>query len=406
MIRDIKTLAFLILILISGCHEQSDYTGVLNSEEIKNKLESARDGDIVNIPAGTLTIDEEITISKNIHVKGAGIDKTIIISNVTTANKCAVQFNVNNDNPFRVSDMTIKGSGNTSNGVLLEIKGTNERFRLDHVKFENGNCPQAITVKGLTYGVIDHCEFLNSALECVNVMDGLTGEYAWNENYELGTWKSVYLEDCIFTQNNNLNFNAVCSNQGSRYVFRHNTISIEGTSTYPLCDAHGNYDITGSRGSYSLEIYDNTFNVNTNLYNAFFLRGGRGVVYNNTINGNISVVINLYDYRSANTKTQYLTKYPGRKLFPHWDELPDELQYSTDHPNLLPDIDYCDNVYPAPDQINNLYIWNNIFNGSQISPTVRDVGLNKDHIQKDRDYFEYAMPGYSPYIYPHPLTKE
>jgi hypothetical protein len=99
-----------------------------------------------------------------------------------------------------------------------------------------------------------------------------------NENYPLGTWKAVYVEDCTFTQNNGIDFNPICSNQGSRYVFRYNQIDIQGTSTYPLCDAHGNFDITGSRGSYSVEIYENTFRVTAGIYHAFFIRGGRGVI--------------------------------------------------------------------------------------------------------------------------------
>jgi hypothetical protein len=188
-------------------------------------------------------------------------------------------------------------------------------------------------------------------------------------------------------------------------------LKASGTLAHPACDAHGNFDITGSRGSYSVEIYNNSFTINSTTYYGFYMRGGRGVIFNNTIEGTVTVPLCFAEYRSFMTKTEYGTKYPGRKLYPHWDELADEIAFSSANPTLDPAIDYCDNVYPAPDQINNFYVWNNTYNGAALTddtpkPYVQDRGLERAHIQKGRDYFEYAMPGYTPYTYPHPLTKE
>jgi len=46
------------------------------------------------------------------------------------------------------------------------------------------------------------------------------------------------------------------------------------------------------------------------------------------------------------------------------------------------------------------YIWNNTLNGGQL--TVDNV--NPWRVKLDRDYFTSAMPGYTPYMYPHPLV--
>jgi hypothetical protein len=105
-----------------------------------------------------------------------------------------------------------------------------------------------------------------------------------------------------------------------------------------------------------------------------------GVIFNNTFTGDYTMLIALRDYRSFNyTATGWITAH---------------------HEN-----------YPQPDQINNFYIWNNTYNGKPLTDGVpanyvENLGYATSNIKNVRDYFEYAMPGYTPYIYPHPLTKE
>jgi hypothetical protein len=399
-------LAIIITLGIISCKDKKgDNEPSISYADLATKINNARDGDTVNIPAGIITFDAGISVSKNINIIGAGIDKTIFVSNITNANMEALAVKGNNAGSFRISGITFKGKAVANMSRMLYITGNCKNFRIDHCKFADGYGPQSISVFGLTYGVIDHCEFVNDAMESVNVMDGNTGDSAWIKNDPLGTGRAVYIEDCAFSWTFKMNAMAVASNLDSRYVFRHNSVSHTGESSYPLLDAHGNINITNGRGSYSVEAYENTFYSNSGTYYGFYLRGGRGVIFNNTITGNVGLPFCFTEYRSWTTKTAYQTQYPGRRLYPHWDELQDEIDFTNSNPTLEADSDYCDNVYPAPDQINNYYVWNNTYNGAIISPTVRDRGTDQAHIKKDRDYFEKTMPGYTPYVYPHPLVK-
>ena len=108
-----------------------------------------------------------------------------------------------------------------------------------------------------------------------------------------------------------------------------------------------------------------------------YLRGGSGVVFNNTFTGEFNNPIHLTNYRSWTT-------CGGTGVDP----------------------DSCTEGYPCKDQILGLYLWNNTYNGNLINATVDDRGLNTLHIQQDRDYFNTQKTGYTPYTYPHPLVIE
>ena len=67
---------------------------------------------------------------------------------------------------------------------------------------------------------------------------------------------------------------------------------------------------------------------------------------------------------------------------------------------------YGPNGYPAPDQIRQTYFWNNTWNGGPAIPTVDPTDYVQNYIKEGRDYFlEEQLDGYTPYIYPHPLTR-
>ena len=126
-------------------------------------------------------------------------------------------------------------------------------------------------------------------------------------------------------------------------------------------DAHG-YS-SWPRGSRSYEIYNNHLTV-YRRWVGIGVRGGEGVVFNNTLIGDYGHSIQLWNDTSGN-------------------------QGQGDNCN-----------YPCKDQIRELYIWNNITNGNTSDIDNKHPSI----IQPNRDYFLRQKEGYTPYIYPHPLN--
>ena len=77
--------------------------------------------------------------------------------------------------------------------------------------------------------------------------------------------------------------------------------------------------------------------------------------------------------------------------------------------------------WPCKDQIGRgthqssepFYEWNNIENGSDVDVTVYNNWTGcfnpqpSDHVKENRDYYnDTPKPGYTPFVYPHPLTKD
>ena len=60
-------------------------------------------------------------------------------------------------------------------------------------------------------------------------------------------------------------------------------------------------------------------------------------------------------------------------------------------------------THPCQDQITDLYIWSNTDDGVTITPTVRSLGIQQQHIVLDRDYFLSEKGGSTGFTYPHPL---
>ncbi len=177
-----------------------------------------------------------------------------------------------------------------------------------------------------------------------------------------GSWLKecrVLVEDNYFSGNRH----NIASNNGSVYVFRHNTcVGQDPAKNFAQTDAHG---LSSSpRGSRSYEIYNNVYsaNISSGLQRtAIGIRGGDGVIFNNTMTAaTISRPIEL-----------------SAKDFP-----------AAPIPALIkPDL---------------LYIWNN----SNYSNSYATNGIDNNcpsSIGLNRDDSLSPKPGYTPYTYPHPL---
>jgi hypothetical protein len=175
----------------------------------------------------------------------------------------------------------------------------------------------------------------------------------------LGTEKAVYVEDNYFEGNRH----NIASNNGSVYVFRYNkVVGTDAAKDYAMTDAHGRS--SSPRGSRSFEIYNNAYSTRLSSglqRSAVGIRGGDGVIFNNTAPASISRTVEL------------MVEGFG-----------------------------C-GTYPGPDQSRSVYIWNNSANPQNGYTTNGIANTCPASLGLNRDYFLSPKPGYTPYTYPHPL---
>lgn len=312
---------------------------------------------VVHIPAGTCNWgDNELVLPGGISLKGSGKDTTVLRS-YSTANDNLITINCSNGKTARFSDMTLIGKGNPAiwDGGLLFRDGCSD-FVVFNSRFSDF-VYYGVAVRGDSQGVIYQNDFLN------NYRAGQTGgstgygvvvygNGTWPP-LELGTANAVFVEDNYFSGNRH----HIASNNGSRYVFRYNrAIVTSSVRHFPMVDAHGRG--SSPLGSRSWEIYNNTFSsdlaANEKARAVIGIRGGDGVVFNNMVTNPLTVrrMIDLSALEVA-----------------------------------LP--------YPWMNQMRSGYFWNN-----SLDLLVNEAPSN---FVLGRDYFLTARPGYTPYVYPHPL---
>jgi hypothetical protein len=341
---------------------QPVYYGVADCSinAVQKAVNSVVPGTTISIPAGDCNWGtQQLNIPGGIFLQGAGQDATTIRRvGVVSESTYLIAYDCSNGGQAKMAGMTLVGNGNggiTDKGLGL-LNGCKD-FKISENKFTKfifsaiyvGDAPNQS-------GVIFNNKFIdNFSADLMNLGYGISvyGGGAWPA-LDLGSKNAVFIEDNYFSGNRH----NVASNNGSVYVFRYNTvIGQEPAKDFAMTDAHG---VSSSpRGSRSFEIYNNQYS--TNISNgsqrtAVGIRGGDGVIFNNTIANTISHAVEL-----------------------------DTEGFS------------C-GAYPGNDQIRSLYIWNNsdTAGGSLNNNCPASIALN-------RDYFLSEKPGYSPYTYPHPL---
>ncbi len=332
---------------------------------VQSAVNSAAADTTINIPAGDCNWGtQQLTVPGGVYLQGAGQDATIIRRVGTVSNTAyLVAFNCSNGKAAKFSKIGMVGNGNGS----IQDKGLGllngcQNFKVSNSKFSNFIF-SAIYVGDAANqsGVIYSNNFINnysSTLKNLGYGVVVYGGGAWPA-LALGSANAVFVEDNYFSGNRH----NIASNNGSVYVFRHNTvIGTDAAKDYAMTDAHGLS--SSSRGSRSFEIYNNDYstNITSGLQRtAIGIRGGDGVIFNNTSTATISRTIEL------------MTE------------------------------GFSCGTYPGPDQIRSLYIWNNSANASNGYTTNGIDNTCPSSIGLNRDYFLSAKPGYTPYTYPHPL---
>jgi hypothetical protein len=319
----------------------------------------------VVIPAGDCNWKaQQLQVPAGVYLRGAGQDRTTIRRIGTVPNTSyLVAFDCSNGKRAEFSDMHLIGNGNGK----IEDKGLGllhgcVDFKVSNSTFSNfvfsavyvGDAPRQ-------RGVIYSNKFIdNYSPDLKNLGYGVVvyGGDAW-PTLELGSQNAVFVEDNYFSGNRH----NIASNNGSVYVFRYNTvIGQDPAKDFAMTDAHG---LSSSPvGSRSYEIYNNRYSTvlaGGMQRTAIGIRGGDGVIFNNTATATIARTVELTTEGFA-----------------------------------------C-GIYPGPYQIRSLYIWNNSARPNNRHKTDGIANDCPSSITLNRDYFLSPKPGYVPYAYPHPL---
>lgn len=259
-----------------------------------------------------------------------------------------------------------QGQDSFNQGAAIRIRYPIVDFRIDHNTFINFAYASIYVNEpygGTTRGVIDHNYIDNPYKDYwamwitwwaygVLIQGGLP---TWDSNIDhfLGKYETVPATvPAVYIEDNHISRarHAISTGQEAWYVARFNIVTNERPYNFQAIDVHGagGGSNPGGRG---LEAYNNTISGTTK---AFGIRGGGGVIYNNTV---ISV----------------------SKLVTLWNE-----------------------SGPSYSQVQDLYIWGNTgLYTTLVDPT--GEGTNSVPYVQNQDYFLYAKVSYVAYPYPHPL---
>ncbi len=392
----------------------------LTPEAVWAAIDAAKDGDTVQLPAGTAVWTKGWNAGhwakmKAITIQGAGMDKTIIRTDTSRApgDKSFVVNGVEGK-PFRITGITFDGTGLANAGIWageIVISGNCKNFRVDHCKFLNMD--QMMTITGDTYGLIDHCYFraLEKNHQAQTIMCQGPGKVNFTKPLTMGTAQAVYFED------NEARFGPAVVNpdgnnpwivpyQGARVVIRHNKIINSQLEIYRVRP--------GAYGCQSAEIYDNTFSAEGlkagRPQGFIFIAGGVAMVFNNTVTGTTynTRTIQVSHERSFMAIGEFgicdgTNPIDGNQIpagqkgagYPAFGQ-----------PGRATDADGDGVFEPSP-----CYAWNNTFNGAKLNMVLRpwadpkQAELQAGHVKEGRDFFneEPKPEHYKPYIYPHPL---
>lgn len=292
--------------------------------DVQAAIDSAKDGDVIRIPAGTATWTKSVNVgtqtgwtppafsTKAITLEGAGMDSTFIIDSIptplATGNPRGTLLNIatKEGGLTRVTGMTLNSSiyrdldPGVYNPAMIGIGGYSHAWRIDHVHFIVA-VGHGIGVSGSTYGVIDHNTFdlfgwhFGMYIFHPNWGGEDNGDGSWTDSLYAGREKAVFIEDNIF--NASPYSSAIDGWSGGRAVFRHNTLHNAAINNHGL-DSPGRL-----RSMRSTEIYENTVTLNDSAqyYYVGQLRGGTFIVFNNTITSLFPGSFIIEDYRDYDT---------------------------------------------------------------------------------------------------------
>jgi hypothetical protein len=330
---------------------------------VQQIVEAAGSEGVAHLPEGCYRIESTVNLPPGIQLVGAGADKTILYRDPDKQYSqpvLRVRGRQGAPGGTQISGLALVGVRDTEDTgqdyglILANVPG----FRIDHCYFE-GFGFTGVQVEGTSNGVVDHAIFVDNYKRGIdNLGYGVVvyGKGNWVDELQPGGVQATFVEDSLFVGNRH----AIAANAGAHYVFRYNQVlhNVEACSV----DAHG-MGYGSAHGTRYVEIYHNLIEDPVYDWCGIGIRGGAGVIFENTIKGYKNPILLI-------------------------------LEWGT------PDVMKAD--YPAFDQVQDLYIWDNQTKGGPSKPQVDETGVG--FIEAGRDYFIEPKTGYEPYEYPHPLA--
>jgi len=318
--------------------------------DVQRAFDGAGSGVTIVVPAGRYAIHGTLTLhGDDVQLLGAGLEATVLWRTHDEGEHIRAILHAADTKRLRVSGIRFDGvslpdSTGKDVGVLLEDA---EDFRVDHAYFGHMGFA-GVRTNGTSRGVVDHSTFFAELKPAIGTEGYGVVVYGTNalSGFPLGSREATFVEDCEFS----LCRHAVAANKGGRYVFRHNHVA-NGVIAH-AADAHGT-EYASEVGTEWVDIHDNVIeqaNHEPPYYDgwAVRIRGGQGLVWNNTIRG----------YRTAVELTQLTSEATGP-----------------------------------------VFVWNNT-----LEPAGTMVHADRAGQFGNPVFTEAAPPRYTPYPYPHPLA--
>lgn len=385
-----QTTVFCAVALASGAASSATITATSCAQSaVQAAINSAKDGDIVKVPAGTCTWNAAVTLNaKTVTLQGAGSGTGG--TKIVYGGSGHGLISVNAGTKTGLVDISgfyfYGGDANYWGAMAIEFDGPVgwKNFRIHHNVFEN----KLWTIRGAAYvhGLIDHNVFQGSAYGMI--FHG-RGDTDWSTPLNLGSADFFFVEDNTFNWNDfygSTGVPTVDMENGGRVVFRNNNVKNGFVETHDMAR-------NGLPSANAWEIYNNSFSrPSSNQWKGLDMSAGTGVIWGNKFTGDYTVAIGGIDYKSFDPR--YAKLCDGSD--PKDQNTPGQTGWRCQY--QIGSQGQGKSAVGAP-----AYLWNNTKNGVSVGMTVTS-GFN--HVVAGRDYFNNGStpkPGYTPYVYPHPL---
>ena len=436
MLRTSVCLTYLASGLLLGAQvvpaEAADITAASCSRtHVQTAVDSAADGTTVNVPAGSCTwssAEEPVQVyNKNITIRGAGIGTTVITRNGNFV--FYVLMTAADRGNVRITGFTFQGA---TMGAVIEMRSASYngipsgRWRIDNNHFNYLSEQRVgIQVSGVNYGVFDHNtitwptgQFLLVHGFLDSESTSVYGDLLNQQPLDYGTDKFVFMEDNTFTPAGNNPVNVYDATGGARIVYRYNSCT--------GCFFYNHWTRGLEMAGHVHEIYNNswignsTYGIASGFGYPIRLEGGTAVIYNNYAanyhNEGSSVPYVFLDDRRADGSESAapLGACNGNQS---WDGNIE----SNGWPCLgqigrAPGKSFAQ-IRSGSKQVSSpVYLWNNgeeptCATGGTCNNSWGVFAIPSSHVKAtphsngEVDYVlngKTPMPGYSPYVYPHP----